>query len=82
LPALKIQKTYHSSWTNFQNNIFNYFVTNFTQSFANTSRLGKLAALGVMEELVTKFDAAIKAVTGSTKFVVTKSPHRKNHSMI
>lgn len=78
LAGFEDPKTYHSSWTNFQNNIFNYFVTNFTQSFANTSRLGKLAALGVMEELVTKFDAAIKAVTGSTKFVVTNLPIGKS----
>jgi ribosomal protein L22 len=64
-------------WNNFVNNILDYFLADFMDHFTAAPRLGKLAALKVMESLVTQFDASIKAVTGSTNFVVTNLPEGK-----
>ena len=81
------------TWDDFQRNILDYFTDaksyygvfkthdetpdNFMATFTRTNRLGKLAALSAMERLVAQFDAAIKAVTGSTLFVVTSLPDGK-----
>jgi hypothetical protein len=79
--------TFLKNWNAFQadpGNILDYFIHNnlFIQKFKDAQGLGKLAALGVMEELVTKFDAAIKAVTGSTKFIVTQLADGKSFDTI
>ncbi len=75
--------TFLKNWEDFQKNILAYFVGDGQSDFAKTflgkqaNDLGRLAALGVIEQLVTQFDTAIKAVTGSTQFVVTKLPDGK-----
>jgi len=72
-------KKFIKVWDDFKKNIFAYFVSDeFTNGFEKTNRLGKLAATNVMEMIVTKFDTAIKAVTGSNLYVVTNLPEQKS----
>ena len=85
--AFEDPSTFLKNWNTFQSdpeNILSYFIddSGFIQKFKNAQGLGKLAALGVMEELVTKFDATIKAVTGSTEFVVTELADNKSFDEI
>lgn len=70
-------KAFLKLWTDFKENILEYFCSDFINNFEQTTRLGKLAALAVMEKVVAKFDAVIKAITGSTNFVVTSLPQGK-----
>ncbi|MBY0352992.1 PEP/pyruvate-binding domain-containing protein [Candidatus Babeliales bacterium] len=65
--------TFTSWWHNVTTNILDYFVKqkSFAASFKTSQKLGRLAAVQLMQQLVSFFDNALKAVTSSNKFTQT-----------
>lgn len=71
-------KKFIALWNDFETNIFSPLISDsFIKEVDSTNRLGKLAVTKVMELFVRKVDAMIKAVTGSSLFVVTSLPEDK-----
>ncbi|KKP25312.1 MAG: hypothetical protein UR14_C0007G0061 [candidate division TM6 bacterium GW2011_GWE2_31_21] len=84
LNALDNPSKFEKTWNSFINDIVKYFKSeDFLTGFNSSNQLGKMIALHTMEQLVSKFDGAIKTVEGSAnyKIVTSKdSPEYEKHS--